>query len=453
MMVSKKALSRRTVLRGLGVSVALPFLDSMVPAFTAIGRTAATPIHRFGVMYVPNGMIMQNWAPIGEGPGYKMNSTMMPLAPYRDEMTVVSGLCCIPPPGVRPGDGAHARASTRFLTNVFPKMNPSGGEIRAGISIDQILAREMGKHTQLASLELAIESTQSAGACDQGFACDYTSTISWRGETTPQPMENNPRIVFERLFGDAGSTDAKARLSRIRDDRSILDSITAEVAHLETALGGGDRTKLNEYLDSIRDVERRIQKAEEQSDQQLPDVAQPAGIPAAYDDHARLLMDLQVLAYQCDLTRIVTLMMGREFSGMTYPQIGVPDAHHPISHHQNEVEKVAKVAKINVYHVTLFTYLLDRLRTTQDGDGSLLDHITMVYGAGMADSNRHAVMDLPIVLAGRGGRQTKHGRHIRFGQDTPLGNLHLTLLDKFGVHWDNWGDSTGKLDDLYLNGI
>jgi hypothetical protein len=453
MILSKKALSRRTILRGMGASIALPLLDSMLPAFTAIGRTAAAPVQRLGVMYVPNGMIMQNWAPIGEGSGYQMNSTMMPLAAFRNQMTVISGLCCTPPAGVRAGDGVHARASTRFLTNVYPKINPSGGEIRAGISIDQILAREMGKHTQLGSLELAIESTQSAGACDQGYACDYTSTISWRSDTTPQPMENNPRLVFERLFGDTGTTDAKARLSRIRDDRSILDSITAEVAHLGRALGQGDRTKLDEYLDSIRDVERRIQKAEEQSDQQLPLVSQPAGIPSAYDDHAKLLIDLQVLAYQCDMTRIVTLMMGREFSGMTYPQIGVPDAHHPISHHQQEPEKVAKVAKINQYHVTLFAYLLDRLQSTSDGDGSLLDHLTMVYGAGMADSNRHSPIDLPIVLAGGGTRAARHGQHIRFAPDTPLGNLHVTLLEKFGVHSDTWGDSTGKLDDLYLSGI
>ena len=395
MMISKKALSRRTVLRGLGTAVALPLLDSMLPAFTAVARSAAAPINRFGVMYVPNGMIMQNWAPVGEGVGYQFNTTMVPLAPFRNQMTVVSGLNCIPPAGTRAGDGVHARASTRFLTDVYPKITPSGGEIRAGISMDQILAKEMGKHTQLASLEMAIESTQSAGACDQGYACDYTSTICWRGETTPMPMENNPRAVFERLFGDTGSTDQKARLSRIQQDRSILDSVVSEVAHLQQSLGQGDRGKLNEYLDAIRDVERRIQKAEEQSDQELPLVAHPSGIPATYDEHAKLLIDLQVLAYQCDLTRIVTLMMGREFSGMTYPQIGVPDAHHPISHHQNQVEKVEKVAKINLYHVTLFAYMLEKLRATPDGDGSMLDHVTMMYGAGMADSNRHAPVDLP----------------------------------------------------------
>ena len=453
MMISKKALSRRTVLRGLGTAVALPLLDSMLPAFTAVARSAAAPINRFGVMYVPNGMIMQNWAPVGEGVGYQFNTTMVPLAPFRNQMTVVSGLNCIPPAGTRAGDGVHARASTRFLTDVYPKITPSGGEIRAGISMDQILAKEMGKHTQLASLEMAIESTQSAGACDQGYACDYTSTICWRGETTPMPMENNPRAVFERLFGDTGSTDQKARLSRIQQDRSILDSVISEVAHLQQSLGQGDRSKLNEYLDAIRDVERRIQKAEEQSDQELPLVAHPSGIPATYDEHAKLLIDLEVLAYQCDLTRIVTLMMGREFSGMTYPQIGVPDAHHPISHHQNQVEKVEKVAKINLYHVTLFAYMLEKLRATPDGDGSMLDHVTMMYGAGMADSNRHAPVDLPIVLAGGGAGQLRPGRHIRFPADTPLANLHLTLLDRFGVPWDRLGDSTGKLDDLHLSGI
>jgi hypothetical protein len=453
MIVSKRSLSRRTVLRGLGAALSLPLLDSMVPAFTAIGRTASAPVNRFGVMYVPNGMIMQNWSPIGEGTAYEFNSTMRPLAPFRGQMTVVSGLNCTIPQGIRPGDGAHARASTRFLTAIFPKSNPSGGEIRAGISMDQLLAIEMGKHTQLSSLEMAIESTQSAGACDQGFACDYTSTIAWRSDTTPLPMENNPRAVFERLFGDSGSTDPRSRLLRIEQDRSILDSVIGEVAQLQRALGQGDRAKLAEYLDAIRDVERRIRKAEEQSDQELPLVEHPSGIPSSYDDHAKLLIDLQVLAYQCDLTRVATLMMGREFSGMTYPHIGVPDAHHPVSHHQNEPEKVAKVARINTYHVTLFAYLLEKLRATPDGDGTLLDHITMLYGAGMADSNRHAVNDLPLILAGGGAGSLKGGRHIRYAKDTPLANLHLTLLEKFGVHRDQMGDSTGKLDDLYLNGL
>jgi hypothetical protein len=453
MIISKRALSRRTVLGGIGATLALPLLDSMVPALTNVAKAAGAPTNRFGVMYVPNGMIMQHWSPIGEGSTFDFNTTMMPLAPFRNQLTVVSGLNCNVPAGVRAGDGVHARASTRFLTDIYPKITPSGGAVQAGVSMDQILGRQLGKFTQLSSLEMAIESTQSAGACDQGYACDYTSTISWAGDETPLPMENNPRAVFERLFGDTGSTDPNARLARIRQDRSILDSVMKEVANLQRALGQGDRSKLAEYLDAIRDIERRIQKAEEQRDQELPRVSHPAGIPGEYDDHAKLMCDLMVLAYQCDLTRVATFMMGREFSGMTYPFIGVPDAHHPISHHQNEPEKVAKVAKVNHYHVTLFAYLLEKLRSTPDGDGSLLDHATMMYGAGMADSNRHAPEDIPIVLAGGGAGTLKGGRAVRFAKGTPLANLHLTLLDKFGVPMDHWGDSTGKLDDRQLFGI
>ena len=453
MFISKKAISRRTVLRGIGATLALPLLDGMVPALTAIGKTTGARTHRFGVMYVPNGMIMQNWAPIGEGANFEFNSTMAPLAPFRSQLAVVSGLNCNVPAGVHVGDGVHARASTRFLTDIYPKITPSGGAVQAGISMDQILGKQLGKYTQLASLEMAIESTQSAGACDQGFACDYTSTISWAGDATPLPMENNPRAVFERLFGDTGSTDPGARLVRMQQDQSILDSVNKEIETLQNALGQADRAKLAEYLDAIRDIERRIQKAEEQRDEELPLVSHPAGIPGNYDDHAKLMCDLMVLAYQCDLTRVATFMMGREFSGMTYPFIGVPDAHHPISHHQNEPEKVAKVAKINTYHVTLFAYLLDRLRSTPDGDGTLLDNITMLYGAGMADSNRHVPNDIPIVLAGGGAGTLKGGRHIRYAKDTPLANLHLTLLDKFGVRMDRFGDSTGKLDDRQLFGV
>jgi len=454
MIISRKVLSRRTVLRGLGATLALPLLDSMVPAFTAVAKTAGLTANRFGTMYVPNGMIMQQWSPIGEGASFEFNSTMQPLAPFRNQLTVVSGLNCNPPAGTN-GNGAHARASTRFLTDIYPKITPSGGAVEAGISMDQVLGKQLGKYTQLASLEMAIESTQSAGACDQGYACDYTSTISWAGDATPLPMENNPRAVFERLFGDSGSTDPAARLQRIQQDRSILDSVTAELARLQSRLPQNDRVRLTEYFEAVRDIERRIQKAEEQQDQELPLVGHPAGIPGNYDDHAKLMCDLMVLAYQCDLTRVATFMMGREFSGMTYPFIGVPDAHHPISHHQNEPEKVARVAKINQYHVTLFAYLLDKLQSTPDGDGSLLDHMIMMYGAGMADSNRHAPENIPIVLAGGGSGTLKGGRALLFPQEqkTPLANLHLSLLDKFGVRVDHFGDSTGKLDDRQLFGI
>jgi hypothetical protein len=444
MIVFKKAISRRAMLRGAGTALALPLLDSMIPVFTARAATPATPVNRFGVMYVPNGMIMQNYLPATEGKAWELTPTLSGLAAHRGEVQVLTGLTCIPPPG-RPG-GAHAKASTRFLTDISPPTSETW--LDAGISVDQILARETGKQTQLASLELAIESGETAGSCDTGYACPYTNTISWTGPSTPLPTENNPRLIFERLFGDTGSTDPKERLSQMREQKSILDSVTQEVAHLGGSLPASDRTKLTEYLDAVRGVERRIQMAEADN-REVPVVEHPVGIPANWEDHVKLMLDLQVLAYQCDLTRVITLMMGHEQSGMTYPQIGVPDAHHPVSHHQHEPEKVAKTAKINAYHVTMFAYLLDKLRTTPDGDGSLLDHITLIYGAGIADSNTHAPVDIPFILAGGGAGNLKGGRHTRL-TGVPLANLHLTLMDTFGVHWDRIGDSTGRVDPQIL---
>src|SRR5437588_7295637 len=378
--------------------MALPLLDSMVPAATALANTAAKPVNRFGVVYVPNGMIMQSYLPAAEGAAYELTPTLAALAPFRQDFLILSGLNCVPTPG-RPG-GAHAKATTRFLTDVSPPQSETW--LDAGVSMDQILAQETGKHTQLASLELAIEPGETAGACDTGYACPYTNTISWKSQNTPLPTQNNPRIIFERLFGDSGSTDPKVRLARIRQERSVLDSVSKEIAQLQGALPQTDRTKLTEYFDAIRDVEQRIQIAEEQSDEELPLVEHPAGIPANWEDHVRLMFDLMVLAYQCDLTRVITLMMGHEHSGMTYPQIGVPDAHHPISHHQQEPEKVAKVAKINAYHIRMFSELLEKLRATPDGDGTLLDHMTMMHGAGMADSNTHSPIDIPMILVGGG---------------------------------------------------
>jgi hypothetical protein len=446
MFISKKAIPRRTVLRGLGAIVALPLLDSMMPALSAMAKTVAKPVNRFGVMYVPNGMIMKNYLPLVEGTSFELTPTLAPLAKFRKDLLVLSGLECIPTPG-RPG-GAHAKASTRFLTDVSPPLSETW--LDAGISMDQILAGETGKHTQLASLELAIESSETAGACDTGFACPYTNTISWKGQNTPLPTQHNPRVVFERLFGDSGSTDPKVRLARFRQQRSVLDSVTEEVAHLQGALPQSDRTKLGEYLEAIRSVEQRIQLAEEQGEQQLPVIDHPEGIPSSWEDHVTLMFDLQVLAYQCDLTRVITLMVGHEHSGMTYPQIGVPDAHHPISHHQQEPEKVAKVAKINAYHMEMFGRYLEKLQATPDGDGTLLDHMTLMYGAGMADSNSHSPIDIPLVLAGGGAGSLKGGRHLRF-KNTPLANLHLTLLDQFGVHWDKIGDSNGRVDAKILS--
>jgi hypothetical protein len=446
MIVFKKAIPRRAMLRGMGAALALPLLDSMVPAFSARAATPAKPVNRFGVVYIPNGMIMQNYLPATEGRDYELTPTLSALASVREHVQVLSGLNCIPTPG-RPG-GAHAKASTRFLTDISPPTSETW--LDAGISMDQILARETGKHTQLASLELAIESGETAGACDTGYACPYTNTISWKGPSTPLPTQNNPRLVFERLFGDSVSTDPKERLSRLRQQQSVLDSVTQEVARMQGTLPASDRTKLTEYLDAVRGVERRIQIAEEQGNQQVPVVNHPVGIPANWEDHVKLMFDLQVLAYQSDLTRVITLMLGHEQSGMTYPQIGVPDAHHPISHHQREPEKVAKVAKINAYHVKMFVYLLEKLRGTPDGDGTLLDHMTMMYGAGIADSNTHAPVNIPMLLAGGGAGHLKGGRHTHF-KDMPLANLHLTLLDQLGVHWEQIGDSTGRVDPQMLS--
>jgi Protein of unknown function (DUF1552) len=439
MIITKKVVSRREVLRGMGAALALPLLDAMAPALSAQSKGKA--VHRFGVMYIPNGMIMNKWTPAMDGAAYEVSPTLSALAPYRDQLLVLSNLACVPTPG-RPG-GAHAKASTRFLTDISPPTSESW--LDAGISVDQILAEETGKHTQLASLELAIENGETAGACDVGFACAYTNSISWKSANTPLFAQNNPRAVFERMFGDTGNTDPKARLTRIRQQRSVLDSLTQEVARLQGSLGSADRTKLTQYLESIRDVERRIQLAEEQNGQNLPLVDHPAGIPATYDEHVKLMCDLQVLAYQCDMTRVITLMLGREFSGVTYPQIGVPDAHHPITHHAGEAPKIAKVEKINAYHVTQFAYLLEKMRSTPDGEGSLLDHATLMYGTGMGECNAHDPRNIPLILTGGGAGTLKGGRHIKYPKETPLANLHLTLLANFGIQRDRIGDSTGPL--------
>ncbi len=353
MIVSRKAIDRRTVLRGLGVTAALPLLDAMVPALTALEKTAARPVNRLGAVYVPNGIMMPQWTPTAEGDAYDFPPILKPLEPFRDRLLVLSGLNSTPPAVGRVGRSRSpcARASTRFLTDTPPK-STNGADLEAGISMDQIAAKELGRYTQLASLELGLESTESAASCDTGFNCVYTSTISWRSSTTPLPTARNPRDVFERMFGDTSSTDPATRLARIQQERSILDSVRERIGRLEQRVGSGDRAKLDEYFEAIRDVERRIQNAEQQSARELPVVEQPAGIPATFEEHARLMYDLYALAYQCDLTRVITFMIAHEFSGLTYPQIGVPDAHHPISHLQNDPTRLAKLAKINTYHIT-----------------------------------------------------------------------------------------------------
>ena len=443
MIITKKAMSRRAVLRGIGATVALPLLDGMVPALSAIRTTAARGMRRFGVVYVPNGMAMEHWTPTGEGTAFEFSPILQPMAPLRDRTLVLTGLN----PG--PGGGAHAGASTKFLTGVAGRMT-DGAEIHSGTSIDQLLGKELGQYTQLSSLELALDGRDFAGSCDAGFSCAYTNTISWRTPTTPLPMENNPRVVFERLFGDSGSTDPAVRLARIKEDRSILDSVTEKVADLQQGIGPEDRHKIGQYLDAVRDVERRIQKAEEQSARELPLVQQPAGIPATFEEHMRLMFDLQFLAYQTDLTRVASFMVGREISGRTYNQIGIPDAHHPLSHHLDDPVKIGIMSKINTYHVVLFAEFVEKMRATPDGDGSLLDHSLLLYGAGMSNSNAHAPINLPIMLVGGAADGLEGGRHITYPEDTPMANLLMAIMDALGVPMDQVGDSNGMLDVLSI---
>jgi hypothetical protein len=442
--VTRKRLSRRTILRGLGTAVALPLLDGMIPALTAFSKTDGKPVNRFGAFYVPNGIMMENWTPAEVGSAFELPPILRPLAPFRDRMVVLSGLNSIPHLKPDPAD-VHPKASTRFLTDVGPMPK----NLLAGTSVDQLAAQELGKQTQLASLELSLESGESAGNCSSPFDCAYSSTISWRTPTTPLPMENDPRVVFERMFGEGGTTNPAARLARMQDDRSILDSVVEKVSRLKRELGSADSAKLTEYFESIRDVERRIQNAERDNSFEVPTMEQPLGVPAKFDEHAKLMYDMIALAYQCDMTRVVTFMMGREQSGRTYPELGISDAHHPISHHQGDPVKLAKLVKINTFHMTLFAHLLEKLRSTPDGDGSLLDHMTIIYGAGMSDGNAHDPRNLPILLLGGGSGQLKGNRHIRFSKDAPLANLHLTLLDKLGVKQDRMGDSTGEFDQIY----
>ena len=436
MIITKKSIPRRMVLRGIGASLALPLLDGMVPAAVPLRKTAAKPVRRLGVVYVPNGMMMDHWTPAAEGTDFDFPMILEPLEPFRNSVQMLSGMRGMD------AEGPHARASTRFLTGMASQRD-DGSSISAGISMDQIAGRVLGRQTQLATLELGLDGRDFAGSCDEGFSCAYTNTISWANETTPLPMEINPRVVFERLFGDSGSTDPGVRKARLAKDASLLDSVTERATDLSRELGSGDRVKLDQYLEAVRNIERRIQMAEKQSDRELPVVDQPAGIPTTFGEHAKLMFDLLALAYETDLTRVATFMMGREITGRTYPEIGVRDAHHPISHHQKDPIKLEKLRKINRFHVELFSDFIARLASTPDGDGTILDHAMIVYGAGMSDSNTHGSYDLPILLAGGGAGGG--GRHIRYPEDTPLANLHLRLLDKMGIPVEALGDATGPL--------
>jgi len=446
--ISGKHLPRRTFLRGLGVSLALPVLDSMVPAF-ATAATSAKPVRRLGIVYVPNGMNMWEWRPKAAGAAFELSPTLSSLAPFKDKLVVLTGMAnaqADPRPGEGLGD--HSRAQAVFLTGVHPRKT-EGTDIRAGVSADQIIAAELGKETELASLELGLEEVDLVGGCEDGYACAYSGTIAWRSDTMPLPVLAQPRAVFERLFGAGDSTSRASRLRRVDLERSILDMINDQLAALQRNLGPQDRSRVTEFVESVRDVERRIQRAEEQSGRgDFPEFHQPGGVPDTYGEYAKLMFDLNVLAYQCDLTRVSTFLMGREKSGRTYAEIGVPESHHPISHHQNRPEMLAREAKINAFHMSLFAYFLEKLKATPDGDGSLLDHSLLVHGAGMSNSDIHFHHDLPIVLAGGGAGQVKGGRHLELAKDTPLANFWLTLVDKMGVPAERFGDSNGQVELL-----
>ena len=451
MMVFHNSIPRRTFLRGAGAALALPWLEGMLPAFPTPANRAAATATRLSFVYVPNGIIMDHWTPSQEGAAFELTPTLEPLGSFRDQFVLLSGLnqnAADPAPGE--GESApHERAGATFLTGVHPKR-----EGLVGISVDQIAARELGKQTQIASLELGLHDTDVVGQCEKQWSCAYLNTLSWRTATTPLPIENEPRRVFERLFGEGSSADPAARLSRIQRDRSLLDSVIEAATRLMTRLDAADRRRLSEYLDAIRDVERRIQMAETQSQSQMEEpqealtLDRPVGVPARFDDYARLMFDLLVLAYQSDLTRVSTFMVGREQSNRTYREIGVPDAHHGLSHHGMDPVKIAKVIQIDHFHSELFAYFLDRMRSTPDGDGSLLDHSMVLYGSALSDGNEHLNQNLPILLAGGGAGRIQRGVHVRYPKDTPLTNLYLALLDKMGVRVEQFGDSNGELQLL-----
>jgi hypothetical protein len=446
MIVMKKHLPRRTFLRGAGTALALPFLDSMVPALFA-SRAADAQFRRcFGAVYAPNGLIASEWTPAAEGSAFEFSPILQPLAPFRDRLLVLSGLANRPADAL-PGEGSgdHARAGATWLSGVHVKKTEGAPE--GGVTIDQILAQMSGGETQLASLELSLESRELVGACDLGYSCAYTGAIAWRSPTMPLLPEHDPRAVFERLFGATDSTDAAVRSARLRQNRSILDAVTEKAARLQQNLPAGDRTKLAEYLEAVRDIERRIQKAEEQSRREIETVERPAGVPDTFEDYATLMFDLLVMALQADLTRVFTFMIGGELSSRTYPQIGVPDGHHGVSHHQYNPEKMAKCAKINTYHCELLARFLSKLQSTRDGTGSLLDRTTIVYGTGLGNSDRHTHFDLGTLLI-TGASGFRGGRHVRYPKDTPLSNLHLSVLMNMGARVEMFGDSTGTLKEL-----
>ena len=439
MIITKKSLPRRMFLKGVGATLALPLLDAMVPSMTALAKTPANPVRRLGFIYIPMGSDISRWTPPGNGgPLTELSPSLRPLAPVVDQVTVLSNL------ELRNSyPGTHATSNSGFLSATKAKLTEST-DYYLGTTVDQIAAQQVGQETQLPSLELAMDMLQTVGQCDNGYACVYQNNLSWSSPTTPLPAEAHPRLVFEQLFGEGGSPeDRRAVLGK---KASLLDQVSKDISRLQRKLGQSDRTKVSQYLESVREVERRIQKAESQTeDNPLPDLDRPVGVPAEYADHAKLMFDLQVLALQGDVTRVITFQLAREASTRTYTEIGVSDPHHPTSHHGNDPEKIAKIAKINQFHVSLFAYLLEKLKATPEGNGTLLDHSTYMYGSGMGNPNVHDHENLPILVAGGGAGR---GLHIKYAEPTPMANLHLTLLDGAGVKLDSWADSTGTIDTL-----
>ena len=448
MIITKKSLSRRTFIRGTGAALALPFLESMLPALTN-AQELMKPAQRLFVGYVPNGVIMDKWTPKSFGVNFELPVTLQPLAKHKEKISILTGLAlhpAMPQPGE--GTGDHVRASAAYLTGAHPKKT-EGADIQCGVSMDQLAAAHIGNTTQMRSLEIALDPNELIGACEAGWSCAYANTLSWRNESTPLPMENQPRAVFERLFGDSNDTSKEAREIRLAEERSILDSLLAEVDKLQKTLPDDDRQKIDQYLEAIRDAERRIAIAEKQNIE-LPKMARPAGgIPDTFAEHARLMFDLQLMAFQTDITRVITFMMSREVSPRSYPELGIPDPHHGLSHHQDNPVQMEKLAKLNRHHIEQYAYFMDKLAETPDGDATLLDNIVMLYGCGISDGNKHLHTDLPCFIAG-GGSGTHHGgRHLAFEGDLPISNLQLTMLQNFGVNANALGDSTGTIKELF----
>jgi Protein of unknown function (DUF1552) len=437
MIVTKKALPRRTFLRGMGVTLALPLLDAMYPALSS-AATVLNPVRRLGFVYIPMGMNHAEWIPQGEGKLTALSPSLASLTPFLDHVTVITNTEL---KDMAYPTGNHAAANAIFLSATRPKRT-EGSDYQLATTVDQIAAKQLGKETAIPSLELATDLIAQTGNCDNGLACAYQNNLSWASPTTPLPSEADPRLVFERLFGDGGTS--QERRTELRKNQSILDWVTQDMARLQRQLGAADRTRVTEYMDTVREVERRIQRAEQQtSESRLPALERPSSVPEEWEEHVKLMFDLQVLALQADVTRVITFQMAREASTRTYPQIGINEAHHPISHHGNQAEKLMKLAKINAYHVSLFAHLVERLQSTKDGDGTLLDHTAYVLGSGMGNPNVHDHTNLPLVLAGGRG-----GRHLKYENPIPLANVHLTLLEKAGVHQEKFGDSTGIVEEL-----